>query len=322
VNARNRGALVGGTWLIGLGIVFLVRQAMDLSWNEAWPLFVILVGVASLVTTLIDRGWRRRSFWSLTWPLVWIGVGAVLFLSTTGRLATGPAELITEYWPWLLVALGVWFLIGAFIPRGRPVEENLVIPLDGVRQATVRVRFGAGTLDSTVAAPGNLVDGRFKGGVVHRTPGLGHVELEQDTSYGMPWLERESAWSVGLTGEVPLELRVEAGASRSRLDLSGTLVRRLEVRTGASETTVILPRAAGMTEVKADVGAASLTFIVPNGVAARIRPTVVIGSIRVDEGRFPRFGGDHQSPDYDSAANRVDLAINGGVGSVRVVGEG
>jgi hypothetical protein len=74
---------------------------MDVSWNEAWPLFVILVGVATLVTSLIDRRPGRWTFWALTWPIVWIGVGIVLLLSTTGRLAMGPGELITEYWPWL-----------------------------------------------------------------------------------------------------------------------------------------------------------------------------------------------------------------------------
>ena len=223
----NRGAIVGGTWLIGLGIVFLVRQAMDLSWNEAWPLFVILVGVASLVTSLIDRRPGRWTFWALTWPLIWIGVGAVLLLSTTGQLATGPGEMITEYWPWLLVGLGIWFLIGAFIPRGRPPDEDLAIPLGGVRQASVRVRFGAGTLDSSVAAAGHVVDGRFVGGVIHRGDARNGIDLEQDTSYGMPFLQRESAWTLGLTGEVPLELRVDAGASRTRLDLSETKVWRL-----------------------------------------------------------------------------------------------
>jgi hypothetical protein len=218
--------------------------------------------------------------------------------------------------------LGGWFLIGAFIPRGKPPDEDLAIPLGGVRQASVRVRFGAGTLDSAVAAAGHLIDGRFVGGVLHRGDARSGVDLEQDTSYGMPFLQRESAWTLGLTGEVPLELRVDAGASRTRLDLSETKVWRLELRTGASETTVTLPRAAGVTDVKADAGAASLTFIVPNGVAARIRPKVVIGSIRVDEDRFPRSGSDYQSPDFGSAPNRVDLEINGGVGSVRVRSEG
>ena len=316
----NRGALVGGTWLIGLGAVFLIRQAMDLSWTEAWPLFVILVGVATFITTVIDRrgGW---TFWNLTWPIVWIAVGVVLFLSTTGQLATGPGELITQGWPWLLIGLGVWFLIGSVAPGGRAPREDLTIPLRDVPSATVRIRFGAGTLDGGLASPGQLVDGRFRGGVVHRELGSGIVELEQDTSYGMPWLQRESAWTVGLTGEVPLDLKLEAGASRTRLDLSGTRTRRLEIKTGASETTVTLPREAGMTDVKAEAGAASLTFIVPSGVAARIHGTVALGSIRVDEDRFPRFGSDYQSPDYGSATNRVDLDINGGVGSVRVRSE-
>lgn len=316
----NRGALVGGLWLIGLGAVFLIRQAMDLAWTEAWPLFVILVGVATFVTTLLERrgGW---TFWDLTWPIVWIGVGIVLFLSTTGQLTTGPGELIAQGWPWLLVGLGVWFLIGSVAPGGRAPREELSIPLQDLPSATVRIRFGAGTLDSGLAAPGQLVDGRFRGGVVHRQLGSGIVDLEQDTSYGMPWLQRESAWTVGLTGEVPLDLKLEAGASRTRLDLSGTLTRRLEIKTGASETTVTLPRAAGMTDVKAEAGAASLTFIVPSGVAARIHGTVALGSIRVDEDRFPRFGSDFQSTDYGSATNRVDLDINGGVGSVRVRGE-
>jgi hypothetical protein len=48
----------------------------------------------------------------------------------------------------------------------------------------------------------------------------------------------------------------------------------------------------------------------------------VVGSIRVDEDRFPRSGSDYQSPDFGSAPNRVDLEINGGVGSVRVRSEG
>ena len=321
MNGANRGALVGGTWLIGLGVVFLVREAMDLSWTEAWPLFVILVGVASLVTTFIERPPGRWNLWSVTWPVLWIGVGVLLLLSTTGQLATGPGELIAQGWPWLLVGLGVWFLIGAFVPRGTPPIEQLAIPLGGRQSATIRVRFGAGTLESAVAPPGQLIDGRFSGGVLHREIAPDIVELEQDTTYGLPWLQRESTWTLGLSGEVPIDLKVEGGASRTRLDLSATKVRRLQLQTGASETRVVLPRAAGMTDAKIDAGAASVTLVVPEGVAARVHGTIVMGSLKVDERRFPRFGNDYQSADYGSATNRVDVEINGGVGSVRVTGE-
>lgn len=322
MNPRRRGPLIAGTWLIGLGVVFLVRQAMGLAWGDAWPLFVILVGVASFVSTVLD--WRpgRSGLWSFTWPVVWIAVGVLLLLSTTGRLGTGPGELIEQGWPWLLVGLGVWFLIGAVFPGGSRPQEQLVVPLRAAGSASVRVKFGAGTLTVRPAALGALVDGEFPGGVAHRELGPGSVELDQDTTWGMPWLNQETAWTLGLTGEVPLDLKIETGASRARLDLRDLKLRRLELKTGASESTVILPQAAGATDVRAEAGAASLTFIIPNGVAARVKSKMALGSNQIDETRFPRMGDVYQSTDYASAENRLDLDIQGGVGSVRVRGEG
>jgi hypothetical protein len=123
MSSAQRGSLIGGTWLTGIGVVFLIRQAYDLSWSEAWPLFVILVGVANLVQTGLS--WRPSvaGLWTFTWPIVWIAVGVILLLSTTGRLGTGPGELIAQGWPWLLVGLGVWFLIGSIAPD-RSVEPD------------------------------------------------------------------------------------------------------------------------------------------------------------------------------------------------------
>jgi hypothetical protein len=320
MTSAQRGPLVAGTWLIGIGVVFLIRQAYDLPWTQAWPLFVILVGVASLVQNGLS--WRPSlpGLWTFTWPIVWIVVGVVLLLSTAGRLGTGPGELIAQGWPWLLVALGVWFVVGSLAPGGSRGTERLTLPLRGAADASVRIRFGAGTLTTRPASPGDLVDGVFDGGVIHRELGPGRVELSQDTSYGLPWLDRRSAWDLGLTGEVPLDLRLETGASRTALDLREIRLRRLDLQTGASETRVILPRNAGTTEVRAEHGAASLTFEVPAGVAARIRTRMTIGSSQIDEGRFPRAGDVYQSIDYGSAANRVDLDIQGGVGSLRVIG--
>ena len=86
MTAARRSPIVAGTWLIGLGLVFIVRQAMGLDWSEAWPLFVILVGVASLVTTALNGVRGVAGLWSFTWPAGWILVGIALFASTTGRL--------------------------------------------------------------------------------------------------------------------------------------------------------------------------------------------------------------------------------------------
>ena len=112
-------SFVAATWLIGLGVVLLVRQAMDRPWAQAWPLFIILVGVAGLISTLLE--WRPgfANLWAFTWPVAWIVVGFLLLMSTTGNLGQDPGALIADYWPWLAVILGVWFVIGALIPGGR-----------------------------------------------------------------------------------------------------------------------------------------------------------------------------------------------------------
>jgi len=320
VTDGRRGSLMAATWLIGLGVVFLVQRAVDLPWSQAWPLFVILVGVASLVSTIVNRRFEVAGLWAFTWPVAWIVVGVVLWLSATGSIGQGPLDLIAEYWPWALVLLGIWFVIGAVVPSGRGLTETLALPLAGTADAAIRIRFGAGNLGTRPAAAGNLVDGEFVGGVIHRQTGPGRVELEQDRRYGLPWIERPSRWMVGLTAEVPLDLKIDAGASRAVLDLGDLRVRTLELQTGASETRVVLPRAAGMTVVRAQSGAASLTLEVPSGVAARIRTRIALGSTQVDQARFPPSAGGYESPDYATAANRVDIDVQGGVGSLRVVG--
>ena len=117
---------------------------------------------------------------------------------------------------------------------------------------------------------------------------------------------------MGLTAEVPLDLRVDAGAARTVLDLRDLKLRNLELHTGASATRVLLPRSAGATTVRAETGAAELVFEIPTGVAARIRSRMVLGSTHIDEGRFPPAGGGHESPDYATSPNRVDIDVQGG----------
>ena len=316
MNPSRRGSLIAATWLIGLGTVFLVREATGWSWGQAWPLFVILSGVASVVSVAISR--RGGGIWDFTWPIAWTLIGVVLLASTTGNLAQGPGELIATWWPVAAIALGVWFLIGALFSRsGRPGQ--VVLPLEGAAEAAVWIKFGAGRLTTGRAAPGNLVDGRFDGGARHKREGANRVEITQDFAYGVPWLDHPSEWAVGLTAEVPLDLKVETGASRAVLDLTDLRLRSLDLKTGASDTRVILPTGAGATTVKAEAGAASLVIEVPQSVAARIRSRVALGTNQIDEARFPKLGDTYQSADYASSDDRVDIDVQGGVGSVRVV---
>lgn len=319
MTSTRRGSIVGATWLIGIGVVFLVQRAADLPWVQAWPLWVILLGAALLVTTIVNGRFDFDGIWALTWPVVFIVIGVLLLLSTTGSLGGDVGTFIADAWPWILIGLGIWFVVGAIVPVGQRLQESLVIPLDGAPDAAVRIRFAAGTLDTHAAAPGNLVDGRFEGGVLQRRLGAGKVALEQDSRYGTPWLERSSRWDVGLTTGIPLELRIDVGASRSLLDLRELRLRRLDLKTGASESRIILPRAAGSTTIDVSQGAAALTIEVPAGVAVRLHSRMGLGSVNVDQSRFPAVAGGYASADYETATNRVEIHAEGGVGSLRLV---
>jgi len=314
----GRGPLIAATWLMGLGVVLLVKQILGLGWDEAWPMFIVLVGVVGLVTRVLRGVHAFGGLWDVTWPLAWIVVGGGLLASTTGNLGTGPLEVVDEWWPAAAIALGAWFLIGAFVPRPAPIE-TLAVMLDGATAAAIRIRFGAGEISTVRAGTGNLVDGRFEGGVLVHRDAHG-LELAQDTTFGLPWLDHDSRWTLGLSGEVPLDLRLETGAARARLDLSDLRIRTLDLQSGASDTRIRLPRNAGATSVRAETGAAALVIEVPDGVGARIRSQVALGASNVDQTRFPRTIDGYASPDYASAANRADIEVRGGIGSVQVVG--
>ncbi len=65
-------------------------------------------------------------------------------------------------------------------------------------------------------------------------------------------------------------------------------------------------------------GVGNLRVTIPSGVAARIRVNKGIGSIRVDETRFPKSGNVYQSAEFASAPNKIDIEVDGGVGSVEI----
>lgn len=195
--------------------------------------------------------------------------------------------------------------------------ETLSVPIDGLAEAQIRLGFGGGELTLGRADPATLVSGSFEGGVIQKSSGPGRIALEPSQP-GRPLVTwAPTHWDVRVTGEIPVDLRLDTGANRSIVDLTTLQIRRLELHTGASESTIRLP-ATGRTAVRIDCGFASVYADVPQGVAARIRGKMGLGAIQVDETRFPRGADGWASADFETAPNRVDISIDGGFGTVRV----
>jgi hypothetical protein len=322
MSSGQRGSIIGGIWLVLLGGVFLVQQVMDLAWGQAWPLFVIMAGLGSAVSALIGLVGRRISpltvLWALIWPLLLLAVGVLLFVDFADLADVDSLELLGRWWPIALIVLGAVVLIGAVWPRARAVEEEVSISAAGASRGEVTLKFGAGRLEVGRGSPGVLVDGTFDGGVRRTDHGPGRVELETDLLEVFPGFNPQLHWRVRLAPDLPMSLRLEGGASRSELDLSELTVTSLVVKTGASDTRIVLPRAAGAVEVRIEAGAAQVRVEVPEGVAARVRSQVGLGSTSVDEQRFPKTSEGWASAGYETAEHRADIRVQGGVGSFRI----
>jgi hypothetical protein len=111
---------------------------------------------------------------------------------------------------------------------------------------------------------------------------------------------------------------VEAGASRLEIDLTEIRATHFELSTGASSTDLTVP-ARGASVLDIEAGAAAINIRVPEATAARIRVKDGVTAMNVDQKRFPQLdSGMYQSANFDSAPDRAEITIEGGMGSVTV----
>jgi hypothetical protein len=252
------------------------------------------------------------------WPLLLIAVGVLFLLSNLGLLSFSPEQL-WRLWPLILVVIGLDILIETALGRGRAGHQSLSIDRSSLSDAEVSFEFGAGEINVSAGAGGDkLLEGEFSEDVEYQLRDR-RLKVYSRPDWWSWWSWRHGRrWAVRLTRDIPLGLRFQLGACQSDLDLSDLKVTEINLETGAADSRIRMPREAGTTRARVKAGAASVKIVVPEDVAARITATVAIGAFDVDTRRFPRSGSTYTSPDYETAANKLDLSVEGGVGEIRV----
>lgn len=227
------------------------------------------------------------------------------------------------FWPIALIAVGLWFVVGAFRRGNSSKSKNVAVDLQGARELSLKVSHGAGQLRLGAGASiGKALEGECTDNVrvdSRLTADRLEVRVSGDVGFVPFSMDRRGLdWDLRLTNEVPLSLVLETGANESTIDLSSLRVTSVKLKTGASSTNLTLP-AVGIVAAEIQMGAAEVKARIPQGVAARIRSQSGLAEISVDTARFPRVGGGYESPDFGTSENRVDLSIEAGVGKVSVI---
>lgn len=163
------------------------------------------------------------------------------------------------------------------------------------------------------------------------------------TWFHLPWSTCNGAteWQIHLNPTVCAEITAHSDGGNVRLDLAGMAVRRVSADTGGGNMDVVLPDEVanlsvtaktgagnvtvdigngtqGSNMIHANSGAGSVIVHIPSGMAARIQANSGMGKTSVDP-VFIKIGKDiYQSPNFDSAANKVEITANSGAGNVSV----
>lgn len=255
---------------------------------------------------------------NLFWGTALILLGVLFFLQTQGYIQ----NMFPFLWPLALILAGVWIMLGVFWTPAHSEEETFLVPLNTAKSARFQFSHGAGQIEITGGAPtGQALVGSSAVGMNQQNWLDGdrlEVKVEAGPSF-LPFLgPSQGVWRFRLTQEIPLTLIVEAGASSLNIDLQDVLASRVELNTGASSSNVTVP-ARGVSLLDIEAGAASVNVRVPAATAARVRVEEGVNSVHVDTSRFPRLdSGFYQSSGYETAADRAEINIEAGLGSVNV----
>jgi hypothetical protein len=226
----------------------------------------------------------------------------------------------------LAILIGALWLYGVRLEGGQALQSQEVHrALQGAKDAEIILENGAGDVDIHMLSSSNdLIAGRVASGRGRDTfeefsvqAGKASYRLRETGSYVfLGGRVSEPTWDLGLTPEIPLDIRFSQGAGNSNLDLSGLQVRALKVNQGVGKTTITLP-AVGQFDARIDGAIGQVVIIIPKGMALRVQSNLALANLVVPNG-YQKKDNVYTSPGYETAENRVNLEIGMAIGNVTI----
>ncbi|HAY85233.1 MAG TPA: hypothetical protein DCY42_10025 [Chloroflexi bacterium] len=128
--------MVPGSIISGIGLILYYQNETGdyQSWAYVWALIIVFVGIGVFLANLF-RGKVGRAFEEGGPPMM---TGLVLFLifGSIFRATFGQSPLLGEYWPLLLVVVGLWLLVKPLL-RGKTKTTKVVVNIQSGDDARI-----------------------------------------------------------------------------------------------------------------------------------------------------------------------------------------
>ncbi len=236
--------------------------------------------------------------------------------------------------------------------------QNLSEPLGVSKNAKFDINTGTGNLiiDGMANGDGLLASGALEYLEKQDPPAwsVDHIDGQtilslkasggRQAGFRLPWAtcNGETTWQIHLNPSVSSDITAHSGGGNLRLDLASMDITQVLADSGGGNLDVILPdRAAnlnvtaktgggnvtveigsetiGSSTVNAASGAGNVVVRLPAGIAACIHATTGMGKVIVDPQFNPIGKYTYQSPDFESAADKVEVLAKSGAGNVRII---
>jgi N-terminal domain of toast_rack, DUF2154/Domain of unknown function (DUF5668) len=308
-NARTeRPPLAVPIILIVIGALFLYanyRPAFDpwLILKTYWPLILIFVGIGKM----LDSMRARQHPGAPATSSIGATVGVVAVVCILGIL--------------------LWHSRG-FAKNGRDYSlmhhQSRTVERQNAETVNTSVQASAGQL--TIGGGSNhLLDADFSYSDSYAPPqvdyhvdsGVGQLTISQDDR-GSHFGVSHNDWSLRLSNDVPLELKVDMGAGQGHLRLRDMPLTRLKVDMGAGQVDVDLT-GDRKKDLDADIegGVGQATIRLPTKVGVVVHASGGLGAINAHG--FKHDDDQYTNDAYGKAPATIHLKVEGGVGEISLI---
>jgi len=302
-----------------------------------WGLIFIFVGTVFMLDNfdVIDFYWG--SVWRF-WPIIFILIGANMLLSRFANKTTAP-----------IIAASITLLVLAFIGYQGSIPQKdrgwlrysfgndkddttdwsnagvFKEPYTGSKAASLNIQGGA-----TVFALKDSTSMLFQADVKEMTGGYSLEKTTLDSVDVLNFRKRDkkgrgfkmddmesNETRLRLNINPIWDITVEMGAGETNFDLENFKVSKLRFEGGAASFEAKIGSKLPLTDVSVETGVASVEIEVPKESGCRIVVDSGLSS-RDFQGFNKQADGTYKTSNYDSAANKVNISLKGGLSSFEV----
>ncbi|MBI3872733.1 MAG: hypothetical protein HY304_06630 [candidate division Zixibacteria bacterium] len=305
------GRVRTGVILIAVGVLLLLNSTgvVDFgSWRyiwKLWPVILIAIGVEKIFSA-------TGSLKPLAWLSPIIIVGVVTYAVVAGGRDSGGGW---DNWNWNFNnfndnepdnAVYLW------TESAGPTVKRLDLSM---QMAGGRLVLRGGT-DS-----GNAVVGRVNcrcekpRTTSEETDGVLRVHIEDRDGRGH---RDKDQWIVKITDGLPVDLKVEGGAARMRLDLTAVKAEHVTLSAGAADVNVVFGPSVPVVDASIETAVAALDITIPPGAGVQLDRRSAISSFSSGSLNLVEHGDVMETPGYDTRPVKIRLHLNSGISSVRL----